>query len=255
MKIIRKKLKRIIRTSKPSRPEVGLLLNKDLTEKNKNLTETNKNLTENKKKKSHKNKKYKLIKDDIILTSKSSYLKFLYIVILTISFLVGNSIIIKPTIQKAELIEGDYNQKTQFIDNAGNLKASINKKIEDIKKENDDLQKMFFNKKKEQEDKFYKIFSESALNNKLQIVSLNKLSEDFYKEPKKDNPKEFVVSNEYSQVQYNVIINGNYLDYAKFIEDLKRTNKSLITNNVIISKLGDGIIKVTTTLTVNYSNI
>ncbi|MDC1483683.1 hypothetical protein N8092_05535, partial [Pelagibacteraceae bacterium] len=145
--------------------------------------------------------------------------------------------------------------KTQFIDNAGNLKASINKKIEDIKKENDDLQKMFFNKKKEQEDKFYKIFSESALNNKLQIVSLNKLSEDFYKEPKKDNPKEFVVSNEYSQVQYNVIINGNYLDYAKFIEDLKRTNKSLITNNVIISKLGDGIIKITTTLTVNYSNI
>ena len=51
MKIIRKKLKRIIRTSKPSRPEVGLLLNKDLTEKNKNLTEKNKNLTENKKKK------------------------------------------------------------------------------------------------------------------------------------------------------------------------------------------------------------
>jgi len=56
-------------------------------------------------------------------------------------------------------------------------------------------------------------------------------------------------------VQYNVIINGNYLDYAKFIEDLKRTNKSLIANNVIISKLGDGIIKITTTLTVNYSNI
>ena len=248
MRIIRKKLKRIIKTSKPSKPEAVLLLDKDLIERNKNLTD-------NKKKKSNKNKKYKLIKDDIILTSKSSYLKFLYIVILTISFLVGNSIIIKPTIQKAKLIEGDYNQKTQFIDNAGNLKASINKKIEDIKKENDDLQKMFFNKKKEQEDKFYKIFSESALNNKLQIISLNKLSEDFYKEPKKDNPKEFVVSNEYSQVQYNVIINGNYLDYAKFIEDLKRTNKSLITNNVIISKLGDGIIKVTTTLTVNYSNI
>ena len=179
-------------------------------------------------------------------------MKFVYIIILAISFSVGNFFVINPTIQKANLIESDYNQKKNFISTSNELRASIVSKNKKVEKEFSEIQKSFF--KKEEQEKFYKLFSELAMDNKLKILTLTKANEDFYKEPKKDNPAEFDIYNQYTQVSYDVEIIGNFIDYMRFVEDLKNINKSMVTDNVQINKDGDGIIKITSKILINFKN-
>ena len=197
-------------------------------------------------------KKFKFEDEQKTLNSKSNYMKFLYIIILAISFSVGNFFVINPTIQKANLIESDYNQKKNFINTSNELRASIVSKNKKVEKEFSEIQKSFF--KKEEQEKFYKLFSELAMDNKLKILTLTKVNEDFYKEPKEDNPAEFNIYNQYTQVSYDVEIIGNFVDYMRFVEDLKNINKSMVTDNVQINKDGDGIIKITSKILINFKN-
>ena len=197
-------------------------------------------------------KKFKFEDEQKILNSKSNYMKFVYIIILAISFSVGNFFVINPTIQKANLIESDYNQKKNFINTSNELRASIVSKNKKVEKEFSEIQKSFF--KKEEQEKFYKLFSELAMDNKLKILTLTKVNEDFYKEPKEDNPAEFNIYNQYTQVSYDVEIIGNFIDYMRFVEDLKNINKSMVTDNVQINKDGDGIIKITSKILINFKN-
>ena len=197
-------------------------------------------------------KKFKFEDEQKTLNSKSNYMKFVYIIILAISFSVGNFFVINPTIQKANLIESDYNQKKNFINTSNELRASIVSKNKKVEKEFSEIQKSFF--KKEEQEKFYKLFSELAMDNKLKILTLTKANEDFYKEPKKDNPAEFYIYNQYTQVSYDVEIIGNFIDYMRFVEDLKNINKSMVTDNVQINKDGDGIIKITSKILINFKN-
>jgi len=197
-------------------------------------------------------KKFKFEDEQKTLNSKSNYMKFVYIIILAISFSVGNFFVINPTIQKANLIESDYNQKKNFINTSNELRASIVSKNKKVEKEFSEIQKSFF--KKEEQEKFYKLFSELAMDNKLKILTLTKANEDFYKEPKKDNPAEFEIYNQYTQVSYDVEIIGNFIDYMRFVEDLKNINKSMVTDNVQINKDGDGIIKITSKILINFKN-
>ncbi len=197
-------------------------------------------------------KKFKFEDEQKTLNSKSNYMKFVYIIILAISFSVGNFFVINPTIQKANLIESDYNQKKNFINTSNELKASIVSKNKKVEKEFSEIQKSFF--KKEEQEKFYKLFSELAMDNKLKILTLTKVNEDFYKEPKEDNPAEFNIYNQYTQVSYDVEIIGNFIDYMRFVEDLKNINKSMVTDNVQINKDGDGIIKITSKILINFKN-
>ena len=197
-------------------------------------------------------KKFKFEDEQKTLNSKSNYMKFVYIIILAISFSVGNFFVINPTIQKANLIESDYNQKKNFINTSNELRASIVSKNTKVEKEFFEIQKSFF--KKEEQEKFYKLFSELAMDNKLKILTLTKVNEDFYKEPKEDNPAEFNIYNQYTQVSYDVEIIGNFIDYMRFVEDLKNINKSMVTDNVQINKDGDGIIKITSKILINFKN-
>ena len=197
-------------------------------------------------------KKFKFEDEQKTLNSKSNYMKIVYIIILAISFSVGNFFVINPTIQKANLIESDYNQKKNFINTSNELRASIVSKNKKVEKEFSEIQKSFF--KKEEQEKFYKLFSELAMDNKLKILTLTKVNEDFYKEPKEDNPAEFNIYNQYTQVSYDVEIIGNFVDYMRFVEDLKNINKSMVTDNVQINKDGDGIIKITSKILINFKN-
>ena len=197
-------------------------------------------------------KKFKFEDEQKTLNSKSNYMKFVYIIILAISFSVGNFFVINPTIQKANLIESDYNQKKNFINTSNELRASIVSKNKKVEKEFSEIQKSFF--KKEEQEKFYKLFSELAMDNKLKILTLTKVNENFYKEPKEDNPAEFNIYNQYTQVSYDVEIIGNFIDYMRFVEDLKNINKSMVTDNVQINKDGDGIIKITSKILINFKN-
>jgi len=204
-------------------------------------------------KKIPKIQKFKFEDESHILNPKINFIKSCYILILILSFIVGNYFIINPTIQKANLIEADYNQKKQFLLNGDELKSSLIKKNKKIEEEYLIIEKNFF-KKKDQEE-FFKIFSELAMNNKLKILTLNKISENFYKEAKKDNPTEFNIFNQYTQVSYDLEIIGNFLDFMNFVDDLKKTNKSLITNNLKINKDGDGLIKINSNILINFKNI
>ena len=197
-------------------------------------------------------KKFKFEDEQKTLNSKSNYMKFVYIIILAISFSVGNFFVMNPTIQKANLIESDYNQKKNFINTSNELRSSIVSKNKKVEKEFSEIQKSFF--KKEEQEKFYKLFSELAMDNKLKILTLTKVNEDFYKEPKEDNPAEFNIYNQYTQVSYDVEIIGNFIDYMRFVEDLKNMNKSMLTDNVQINKDGDGIIKITSKILINFKN-
>ena len=196
--------------------------------------------------------KFQFEDESHILNPKINFIKSCYILILILSFIVGNYFIINPTIQKANLIEADYNQKKQFLLTGDELKSSLIKKNKKIEEEYLIIEKNFF-KKKDQEE-FFKIFSELAMNNKLKILTLNKISENFYKEAKKDNPTEFNIFNQYTQVSYDLEIIGNFLDYMNFVDDLKKTNKSLITNNLKINKGGDGMIKINSNILINFKN-
>ena len=196
--------------------------------------------------------KFKFEDESHVLNSKINFIKSCYILILILSFVVGNYFIINPTIQKANLIEADYNQKKQFLLTGDELKSSLIKKNKKIEKKYLIIKKNFF--KKEEQEKFYKIFSELAMNNKLKILTLNKISENFYKEAKKDNPTEFNIFDQYTQVSYDLEIIGNFLDYMNFVDDLKKTNKSLITNNLKINKGGDGMIKINSNILINFKN-
>ena len=86
-------------------------------------------------------KKFKFEDEQKTLNSKSNYMKFVYIIILAISFSVGNFFVINPTIQKANLIESDYNQKKNFINTSNELRASIVSKNEKVEKEFFEIQK------------------------------------------------------------------------------------------------------------------
>jgi len=55
-------------------------------------------------------------------------------------------------------------------------------------------------------------------------------------------------------VSYDVEIIGNFIDYMRFVEDLKNINKSMVTDNVQINKDGDGIIKITSKILINFKN-
>ena len=86
-------------------------------------------------------KKFKFEDEQKTLNSKSNYMKFVYIIILAISFSVGNFFVINPTIQKANLIESDYNQKKNFINTSNELRASIVSKNKKVEKEFSEIQK------------------------------------------------------------------------------------------------------------------
>ena len=60
------------------------------------------------------------------------------------------------------------------------------------------------------------------MDNKLKILTLTKANEDFYKEAKKDNPAEFNIYNQYTQVSYDLEIIGNFMDYMNFVERFEK---------------------------------
>ena len=74
-------------------------------------------------------KKFKFEDEQKTLNSKSNYMKFVYIIILAISFSVGNFFVINPTIQKANLIEVKNSKELREFQNSRNLNLRMSKKL------------------------------------------------------------------------------------------------------------------------------
>ena len=184
---------------------------------------------------------------------KSNLIKLMLLVALIITFSATQIVIIQPTKELAKISGPDLIIKNTAIENGKILQQKLTDNQKIINSEFNNLKISFF--KTNEGDPFYKFLSDKAIKNRLTISSIRKVSEEDYKEPKKDNPAEFVIYENYKQVYYEMKFEGTFNDYINFIKDIQFEDKSLSTNDVIITKVDGDKIKVSSTLIVNIMKI
>ena len=184
---------------------------------------------------------------------KSNLIKLMLLVALIITFFATQIVVTQPTKELAKISGPDLIIKNTAIENGKILQQKLidNQKI--INSEFNNIKISFF--KTDEGEPFYKFLSNKAIKNRLTISSIEKISEENYKEPKKDNPEEFVIYENYKQVSYQLKFEGTFIDYINFIKDIQFEDKSLSTNDVIITKIDGDKIDITSTLTVNIMKI
>ena len=184
---------------------------------------------------------------------KSNLRKLAVLVVLIIAFAATQITVIQPTKKLANISGPDLIIKNTAIKNGKKMQQKLIDDEKIINSEFYNLKISFF--KTDDGEPFYKFLSNKAIKNRLTISSIEKISEENYKEPKKDNPEEFVIYENYKQVSYQLKFEGTFIDYINFIKDIQFEDKSLSTNDVIITKIDDDKIDITSTLTVNIMKI
>ena len=184
---------------------------------------------------------------------KSNLIKLMLLVALIITFSATQIVIIQPTKELVKISGPDLIIKNTAIENGKILQQKLTDNQKIINSEFNNLKISFF--KTNEGDPFYKFLSDKAIKNRLTISSITKVSEEDYKEPKKDNPAEFVIYENYKQVYYEMKFEGTFIDYINFIKDIQFEDKSLSTNDVIITKVDGDKINVSSTLIVNIMKI
>ena len=184
---------------------------------------------------------------------KSNLRKLAVLIVLIIAFAVTQITVIQPTKKLANLSGPDLIIKNTAIKNGKKMQQKLNDDEKIINSEFYNLKISFF--KTDESEPFYKFLSSKAIKNRLTISSISKISEEDYKEPDKNNPGQFVIYDGYKQVSYQIMFEGTFIDYINFIKDIQFEDKSLSTNNAIITKAEDNKINITSTLTVNIMKI
>lgn len=192
-------------------------------------------------------------KEELTLKSSSTYSKLISIFVLIIAFCVGNFMVIQPTIKEANLVEADLTQKKSFLDTAEQTKLGLKKREQQLSEDLEELKNTFFLMSKP--DEFYIIFSEAALSNQLSISSLAKVSEENYKKPKKDDPTQFEEFDKYKIVKYKMSIEGKFIDYIKFVEELNQENRSFVVDKSVIKEKDNGEVLIDSELTLSLTKL
>lgn len=182
------------------------------------------------------------VKEEKLLNPNSVYTKMIMIFVLILGFTIGNFFVIKPTINSAKIIEPDLQQKKSFLNTSETSKIGLIKKTQQAETELKIINESFFYTSKP--DEFYTLFSEAALDHQLKIYSLNKVSEDFFKREKKDDPKNFDTFEKYKIVEYELVINGKFVDYLNFIKTLEKYGKSFVVTDSVITEKDDGRVEI-----------
>jgi hypothetical protein len=172
---------------------------------------------------------------------------------LIITFSATQIVIIQPTKELAKISGPDLIIKNTAIESGKILQQKLTDNQKIINSEFNNLKISFF--KTNEGDPFYKFLSDKAIKNRLTISSITKVSEEDYKEPKKDNPAEFVIYENYKQVYYEMKFESTFNDYINFIKDIQFEDRSLSANDVIITKVDGDKINVSSTLIVNIMKI
>ena len=184
---------------------------------------------------------------------KSNLIKLMLLVALIIAFSATQIVVIQPTKELAKISGSDLIIKNTAIESGKILQQKLTDNQKIINSEFNNLKISFF--KTNEGDPFYKFLSDKAIKNRLTISSITKVSEEDYKEPKKNNPAEFVIYENYKQVYYEMKFEGTFNDYINFIKDIQIEDRSLSANDVIITKVDGDKIKVSSTLIVNIMKI
>ena len=184
---------------------------------------------------------------------KSNLRKLAVLIVLITALAVAQIIVILPAKKTAEISGPDLIIKNAAIASGIQIQQKLIDEEKIINSEINNLNNSFF--KTDEGDPFYKFLSNKAIKNRLTISSIEKISEENYKEPKKDNPEEFVIYENYKQVSYQLKFEGTFIDYINFVKDIQFEDKSLLTKEVIITKVDDDRIDISSTLTVNIMKI
>ena len=184
---------------------------------------------------------------------KSNLIKLMLLIALIITFSATQIVVIQPTKELAKISGSDLIIKNTAIESGKILQQKLTDNQKIINSEFNNLKISFF--KTNEGDPFYKFLSDKAIKNRLTISSITKVSEEDYKEPKKDNPAEFVIYENYKQVYYEMKFEGTFNDYINFIKDIQFEDRSLSANDAIITKVDGDKIKVSSTLIVNIMKI
>ena len=184
---------------------------------------------------------------------KSNLRKLAVLIVLITAFAVAQIAVIQPAKKIAKISGPDLIIKNAAIASGIKMQQKLIDEEKIVNSEIYNLKNSFF--KTDEGEPFYKFLSDKAIKNRLTISSIAKISDEDYKEPKKDNPGEFVIYENYKQVSYQLKFEGTFIDYINFIKDIQFEDKSLSTNDVIITKIDGDKIDITSTLTVNIMKI
>ena len=184
---------------------------------------------------------------------KSNLRKLAVLIVLITAFAATQIAVIQPAKKIAKISGPDLIIKNAAIASGIKMQQKLIDEEKIVNSEIYNLKNSFF--KTDEGEPFYKFLSDKAIKNRLTISSIAKISDEDYKEPKKDNPAEFVIYENYKQVSYQMKFEGTFIDYINFVKDIQFEDKSLLTKEVIINKVDDDKIEISSTLTVNIMKI
>ena len=147
---------------------------------------------------------------------KSNLIKLTVLVVLIIAFAATQIAVNQPIKKLANISGPELIIKNAAIKNGKKMQQKLidNEKI--INSEFYNLKISFF--KTDDSEPFYKFLSNKAIKNRLTISSISKISEEDYKEPDKNNPGQFFAHDNYIQVSYQIMFEGNFIDYINFVK-------------------------------------
>ena len=186
-------------------------------------------------------------------SAMSSLRSLIVLVVLTVAFFITQMAIILPTNNKAKMMKPDLVIRKLAIAEGEILQQSLSDKEKIANSAFNNIKISFF--RTTEGEPFFKFLSNIAIKNRLTISSIKKLGEGDYKEAKKDNPEELVTYEDYQQVSYQLTFKGTFIDYINFIKDLQIADRSLSTDDALITKQDGDTINVTSTLIVNLMKI
>ena len=184
---------------------------------------------------------------------KSNLIRLTVLVVLIIAFATAQIVVIQPNKKLAKISGPQLIIKNAAIKSGKKMQQKLINEEKIINSEFYNLKISFF--KTDESEPFYKFLSKKAIKNRLTISSIEKISEEDYKEPDKNNPGQFFIRDNYKQISYKIMFEGTFVDYINFIKDIQFEDKSLSTANVIITKVADDKIDIVSTLVVNIMKI
>ena len=184
---------------------------------------------------------------------KSNLRKLAVLIVLITAFAAAQIAVIQPAKKIAKISGPDLIIKNAAIASGIKMQQKLIDEEKIVNSEIYNLKNSFF--KTDEGEPFYKFLSDKAIKNRLTISSIAKISDEDYKEPKKDNPAEFVIYENYKQISYKIMFEGTFVDYINFIKDIQFEDRSLSANDAIITKEEGNKINISSTLTVNIMKI
>ena len=206
--------------------------------------------------KKKKEPKFNLIFEENFTSRDETVKRVCYLSAVVLLFVIVQSTVFSPPQKLVNSFIDDYNSKNSILDTSEAIKLGLNNKIFNLSNEFKNLKSLFFDLDKSHE--FFALIANTAMLNKLKILSMKKIKEETYKAPKKDaDPEakkiEYDVFPQYVQSNFHISFEGKYVNYINFINDIKQRNQGLVTESSLIKKKKNEILNIQSVITINFT--